>query len=39
VSRCPGVRQGRLARLVEQHEPWRMQRLLLSLPFCLPSPH
>ena len=29
----------RLADLVGQHEPWRMQRVLLSLPFCLPSLH
>src|SRR5438105_7477582 len=29
----------RLADLVGQHEPWRMQRVLLSLPFGLPSLH
>ena len=29
----------RRADLVGQHKPWRMQRILLSLPFCLPSLH
>src|SRR5262249_59705344 len=37
VSRCPGVRQGRLARLVGQHEPWRMRRIPLCFACLIKS--
>src|SRR5438128_6270416 len=29
---------GRLVSVVGQHEPWRMRRVLLGRPFCLPYP-
>ena len=29
---------GRLVSVAGQHEPWRMRRVLLGRPFCLPYP-